>query len=89
MLINNLLVLKKILFGLAVGWTLLIAFLCLVPLNKLPSFGVSGTDKYVHAILHFVFTFFWGSYFSVKQNEIRMPKNTSCCYVIYFLRNND
>jgi len=74
MLINNLLVLKKTLFGLAISWTLLIAFLCLVTFSKLPSLGVSGVDKYVHATLHFVFTLFWGSYISLKQNEIKIPK---------------
>jgi VanZ family protein len=67
-------VLKKTLFGLAISWTLLIAFLCLVTFSKLPSLGVSGVDKYVHATLHFVFTLFWGSYISLKQNEIKIPK---------------
>ena len=66
--------LKKTLFGLAISWTLLIAFLCLVTFSKLPSLGVSGVDKYVHATLHFVFTLFWGSYISLKQNEIKIPK---------------
>jgi VanZ family protein len=67
-------VLKKTLFGLAISWTLLIAFLCLVTFSKLPSLRVSGVDKYVHATLHFVFTLFWGSYISLKQNEIKIPK---------------
>lgn len=66
--------LKKTLFGLAISWTLLIAFLCLVTFSKLPSLGVSGVDKYVHATLHFVFTLFWGSYISLKRNEIKIPK---------------
>ena len=66
--------LKKTLFGLAISWTLLIAFLCLVTFSKLPSLRVSGVDKYVHATLHFVFTLFWGSYISLKQNEIKIPK---------------
>ena len=87
MLINNLLVLKKTLFGLAISWTLLIAFLCLVTFSKMPSFGVSAVDKYVHVTLHFVFTLFWGSYISLKLNEIRIPKilrivMLSICYGI-------
>ena len=71
MLTNNLLVLKKTFFVLAISWTLLIALLCLITFSKLPSFGVSGVDKYVHATLHFVFTIFWGSYISIKHNEIK------------------
>ena len=74
MLTNNSLVLKKALFGLAIGWTVLIAVLCLVKFNDLPSFGVSGADKYVHFTLHFVFTILWGLYSLKKQNEIALNK---------------
>lgn len=74
MLTNNLLVLKKTLLGLAVSWTVLIAFSCLVTFNELPSLGVSDADKYVHVTFHFVFTLLWGFYSSLKQNEIKMPK---------------
>lgn len=74
MLTNNSLVPKKALFGLAIGWTVLIAVLCLVKFNDLPSFGVSGADKYVHFTLHFVFTILWGLYSFKKQNEIALNK---------------
>jgi VanZ family protein len=73
MLTNNLLVLKKYSLGLAIGWTLLIAVLCLVKFGSLPSFSVSSADKYIHIILHFGFTLFWGFYFSQKQNQIALP----------------
>lgn len=69
---NSLLVLKKASLGLAIGWTLLIAVLCLVNFGNLPSFGVSGADKYVHITLHFGFTMLWGFYFLQKQNGIAM-----------------
>ena len=78
---NNSLVLKKALFGLAIGWTVLIAVLCLVRFNDLPSFGVSGADKYVHFTLHFVFTILWGLYSFKKQNEIALNK----IGIIFFL----
>ena len=74
MLTKNLLVLKKVIFGLAVFWTVLIAVLCLVKFGKLPSFGVSGADKYVHATFHFGFTMLWGIYFWQSLNEIAIPK---------------
>lgn len=87
MLINNLLVLKKATFSLAVGWTILISVLCLVKFTNLPSLGVSGADKYVHFTLHFVFTMLWGNYFWLRLNEIVLAKIvfvvlSSFCYGI-------
>ncbi len=83
MLTNNSLVLKKAAFGLAIGWTVLIAVLCLVKFNDLPSFGVSGADKYVHFTLHFVFTILWGFYSFKKRNEIALNK-IATIFVISF-----
>jgi VanZ family protein len=60
-------VLKKTIYGLAIGWTTLIAILCLVKFEKLPSLGVSGADKYVHFTFHFIFTLLWGSYLWLQQ----------------------
>lgn len=71
---NNLLVLKKAVASLAIGWTILIAFLCLVKFNDLPSIGVTEADKYVHFTFHFVFTMLWGFYFWVKLKEIILSK---------------
>ena len=87
MLTDNSLVLKNTLLGLAIGWTVLIAVLCLFKFTNLPSFGVSGADKYVHFTLHFVFTMLWGLYAWKKQNEMRLNKIAiiiviSICYGI-------
>ena len=87
MLTDNSLVRKKAVASLAIGWTVLIAVLCLVKFTNLPSIGVSGADKYVHFTLHFVFTLLWGFYFSLKLNEITISKIVrvvllSICYGI-------
>ena len=74
MLTNNLLVLKNAIFSLAISWTILIAVLCLVKFNDLPSFGVSGADKFVHFTFHFVFTILWGFYSWAKLNDITISK---------------
>ena len=84
---KNLLVLKKSLLGLAIGWTVLIAFLCLVTFSDLPSLNVSDADKYVHSTFHFVFTMLWGLYFSINREEIKIPQIiwivlVSICYGI-------
>jgi VanZ family protein len=72
MLTNNLLVLKKTIFSLALCWTVLIAVLCLVKFGKLPTFHVSGADKYVHFTFHFVFTLLWGYYVWIKKNKAEL-----------------
>lgn len=87
MLTNNSLVLKKATFSLALGWTLLIAVLCLLKFTNLPAIRVSEADKYVHFTLHFVFTMLWGYYFWLKLNEIVLKKivfvvTSSLCYGI-------
>ncbi len=74
MLTENSSVLKKTIFGLAIGWTILIAVLCLIKFTDLPSFGVSGADKYVHFTFHFVFTMLWGFYFWLKLKERTLSK---------------
>lgn len=64
---------KKLILGIAIFWTLLIAFLCLVQLNDLPNFPrlrVSEADKYVHCTFHFGFTLLWSCYFWRMQKGI-------------------
>ena len=87
MLTDNSSVLKKAILGLASGWTVLIAVLCLVKFTDLPTFGVSGADKYVHFTFHFVFTMLWGFYYWLKLNEREITKIVhvviiSLCYGI-------
>lgn len=81
MLTNNLLVLKKTVFGLAFSWTVLVAFLCLFSFTKLPSFGVSGTDKYVHFTFHFVFTLLWGYYSWLYHHHIELKKIVTIVFI--------
>lgn len=66
--------LKKTIQSLAIGWTFLIAVLCLVKFTDLPTVSVSGADKYVHFTLHFVFTFLWGYFSWLKHNQILSKK---------------
>lgn len=50
---------NKFFLALSVLWTATIAVLCLVSFSKMPSIGISGADKYVHATLHFFFVVLW------------------------------
>lgn len=78
---KNLLVLKKIILVLAVCWTILIAFLCLITFSKLPSLGVSGADKYVHFTFHFIFTLLWGYYSWLNQNKTELKKIITIVFI--------
>ena len=69
---NYLLVVRKIVYVSAILWTAIIAVLCLAKFGKLPSFGVSGIDKYVHFTFHFVFTLLWGYFSWLKQPEMEL-----------------
>ena len=85
MLTDNLLVLKNATLVMAIGWTIIIAFLCLIKVNDLPSLGfsISNFDKYVHFTFHFVFTMLWGFYSWQKNNKIDI-KNISNIIIISF-----
>ncbi len=78
---KNLLVLKKTILVLAVCWTILIAFLCLITFSKLPSLGVSGADKYVHFTFHFIFTLLWGYYSWLIQNKTELKKIITIVFI--------
>lgn len=60
------------------------AFLCLFRFGKLPSFGISEADKYVHFTLHFVFTVLWGIYYWARQNKMRLNQIGVIVLVSFF-----
>jgi len=72
--IQHLLELKNLYLCLAIGWTLLIAILCLVSFNNLPTIGIGGADKYVHFIFHFVFTLLWFMYVKTRYPNPSLSK---------------
>jgi len=60
---------RKIWFWLALGWTVMIAVLCLVSFNSLPHVKIANIDKAVHVTFHFVFTLLW-----YADSNVRFPK---------------
>jgi len=82
---NNLSGRNSFFLALAVFWTLLIAVLCLISFNKMPSVGIKSADKYVHSIFHFVFTILWflGLYQNAPFKKSLLKVTTfSICYGI-------
>lgn len=68
MTIKHLLAHKYFYLIIAEIWTILIAVVCLVDFNKMPSISIKGADKYVHFSFYFIFTLLWFLYFR-KKNE--------------------
>jgi VanZ family protein len=44
----------------ALAWTSLMLYVCLMKASSVPSINIEGIDKIVHILLHLFFTFFWG-----------------------------
>jgi VanZ family protein len=72
MLIKNLLVPKYLLFLLALFWTGVIAYFCLVQSSDIPTIDIPNLDKCIHTFFHFVFTFVWYLFF-LKQLQFVKP----------------
>lgn len=60
---------KNKLIYLAVTWSLLVIFACLVRFNKVPKIKIENIDKLVHGCFHFGIAFLWFLYFAVQKNN--------------------
>lgn len=58
-LIKNLSEHKKILLWLAITWTAIVTFFCLINFKELPKIEVTSFDKLGHITFHFGITFLW------------------------------
>tara|TARA_R110002124_G_scaffold67590_4_gene183486 strand:+ start:4705 stop:5088 length:384 start_codon:yes stop_codon:yes gene_type:complete len=74
-------VLKRIVFWIALLWTGVVLFLCLVQSDKIPAVNIENLDKIVHAFFHFVFTALWILFF---KTQIKDPDSYKP-YIISFL----
>ena len=73
--------LKQIIFWIAVLWTGVVLYLCLVQSDKLPVVTIENLDKVVHAFFHFVFTSLWILFLKI---QIKNP-NSYKPYIVSFL----
>lgn len=58
---------KKILLWLALLWTAIVAYFCLVSFNDIPSLGVKDFDKIGHFVFHFGITSVWFLYYKFRK----------------------
>lgn len=71
-LTNNLLVLNKIYLILALIWTTIVTFLCLINNNELPIPKFEkNTDKLGHMVFHIGITSLWFLYFKYKFVNVK------------------
>lgn len=84
--IKNLLVLKNLLFLVALLWAGIVTFFCLVDSGEIPTVNIPNADKYIHIFFHFVFTFLWFLFFSKQLvfNTILKPLLYSLAFSFVF-----
>jgi glycopeptide antibiotics resistance protein len=83
---KNLLVRKNIFFWIALSWTGIVLFFCLIQSNNIPSISISNLDKYVHSFFHFVFTILWFVFFKkqLKPESSYLPWKTPFFFSVLF-----
>lgn len=68
-LIKNLLEDNRTYQWLALTWTAIVGYLCLVSFNDLPQVKLSSSDKLGHMIFHFGITATWFLYFRISRSN--------------------
>ena len=71
---------NKYYFWFAISWTLFIVIMCLISSANIPKIEISEADKYVHALIHILFTFLWFMSFL----KFKIPLNKSIFYAFVF-----
>jgi len=69
-------VLKQLFFWIALLWTFVIVFFCLIKASNIPdvSMSIPNLDKIVHAFFHFSFTILWFLFFKKHYKEANSNK---------------
>ena len=78
--------LKNIFFWIALCWTVVVGFFCLVPSNDIPTVSIPNLDKLVHAFFHFVFTILWFLFFKKqvkKKNQFKLLIAAVCFSLLF------
>jgi VanZ family protein len=77
---------KQYLLVLALFWTGIILFFCLIKSSSIPTIKIQNLDKGVHVFFHFVFTTLWFLYFKKRYGEMQLGRilyNTFALSVIF------
>ena len=82
-LTNNLSEHNNILLIIALIWTTMVAYLCLISFQTLPE-APKNFDKFGHIIFHFGITFLWFLYFNFKKNTISVKNALQKAFLFSF-----
>ncbi|AOW09168.1 VanZ family protein [Flavobacterium gilvum] len=66
---------KYFLLSIALLWTGIVSYLCLVNSNEIPVITIPNLDKCIHTFFHLVFTFVWFLFFCkhLRYDSIAKP----------------
>mgnify|MGYP003606699734 CR=1 FL=1 len=66
---------KFLLFTVALLWTGIVAYLCLIQSSDIPVINIPNLDKCIHTFFHLVFTFVWFLFFykQLKLDSVFKP----------------
>jgi VanZ family protein len=86
MTIKTLLAHKNLWLTIAIIWTGIIFYLCLIDSSELPSLKIkiNNFDKVVHFCFHFIFTIFWLIYSNITFNKSFKNKIVNVIVLSFF-----
>ncbi|MBW4359570.1 VanZ family protein [Flavobacterium sp. NAS39] len=66
---------KYLLFLVALLWTVIVAYFCLIKSSDIPVINIPNLDKCIHVFFHFVFTFVWFLFFrkQIQTDNFQNP----------------
>jgi VanZ family protein len=76
---------KYLLFLVALFWTGIVSYFCLVNSSDIPTIDIPNLDKCIHAFFHLVFTFVWFLFFSKHLQIDLIFKPLMCSVVLSFV----
>lgn len=77
--------LKHVFLYLALFWTGVILFFCLIKSSDIPQVNIQNLDKVIHAFFHFVFVLLWFLFFKKKSNSSKNFNLLAVTFVLSFI----
>lgn len=75
----------KLLFGLALGYTLLVTVALLMPITDGTKIAIPFADKIVHLIINAVLFIVWASYIFSRKPKVKKPYTLPLLFVCIFI----
>ncbi|PZX93541.1 hypothetical protein DOS84_08935 [Flavobacterium aquariorum] len=76
---------KYFLFLVALLWTGIVSYFCLVNSNEIPVINIQNLDKCIHTFFHLVFTFVWFLFFQKQFQSDNRIKPLMYSFIFSFV----